>query len=209
MHNFVAPQANPSTAKWTEREVQHALAFDMFSTCLCIPNCIWTGYECDLLVVTPKLKLIEVEVKLTKDDLRNDAKKAKWHKGYTSCEYPLKIWKHFYAFPVDVWNVEWLTHVRPASGVLIVNRWGKNGFTKSVRRAKADPTGAYTCTAPDVVSLSRLASLRMWTALRRMEEQITFVKYESVVGLPAYTQDEIRTKLLQIAFGTPRAQLNQ
>ncbi len=38
----------------------------------------------------------------------------------------------------------------------------------SLRRAKADPTGAYTLTNADVIGVARLASFRMWNALEKL-----------------------------------------
>lgn len=74
--------------KWSETSIGRALALQFFNRkYLCVvPNCIWTGYECDLLAVTENLRLIDVEIKISRADLKADAKKEKWwkreHIGY-------------------------------------------------------------------------------------------------------------------------------
>lgn len=74
--------------KWSETSIGRALALQFFNRkYLCVvPNCNWTGHECDLLAVTENLRIIDVEIKISRADLKADAKKAKWwrreHIGY-------------------------------------------------------------------------------------------------------------------------------
>ncbi|WP_159711595.1 hypothetical protein [Geminicoccus flavidas] len=66
--------------KWSETSIGRALALQFFNRkYLCVvPNCNWTGHECDLLAVTENLRLIDVEIKISRADLKADAKKEKW-----------------------------------------------------------------------------------------------------------------------------------
>jgi hypothetical protein len=166
-------------SKWTERSVCHVLAFNTFGECLCVPNCGWAGYEADLLVVTRSLKLIDVEIKLSKDDLKADKHKGKWQVWNRAAHerqplaYPRRVWKHYVAVPEDLWQDSWLEHCQLVSGVLLVRRWGRNGDVRSIRRAKADPTGSYTLTNSDVVHIAKLASFRMWNALESLHGCLT------------------------------------
>ncbi|MBO1013481.1 hypothetical protein IPU70_07975 [Achromobacter sp. SD115] len=73
---------------WSETSIARALVRQTFNRkyLVVVPNCNWTGHECDLLVVTENLRLIDVEIKITRSDLKADAKKEKWwhreHLGY-------------------------------------------------------------------------------------------------------------------------------
>jgi hypothetical protein len=65
---------------WSENSIAGALARQTFNRkyLVVVPNCNWTGHECDLLVVTENLRIIDVEIKISRADLKADAKKEKW-----------------------------------------------------------------------------------------------------------------------------------
>jgi|GEM_PF-1026902 len=70
---------------WSETSIARALAQQTFNRkyLVVVPNCNWTGHECDLLVVTETLRVIDVEIKISRADLKADAKKEKWwHREY-------------------------------------------------------------------------------------------------------------------------------
>lgn len=140
---------------WSERMIARSIALQTFTRryLVAVPNCNWTGHECDLLVVTDDLRIIDVEVKISRADLKADAKKEKWwHRefmGYgpqvehhapdgrlikitqdrlsndTRREWPPKVWKHYYALPKEIWKPE-LVDCLPSksSGILILDRDG-------------------------------------------------------------------------------------
>ena len=80
-----------------------------------VDNCNWTGYECDILGVTTDRRIIDIEVKISRADLKADAKKTKWweqnylrnpdtgrfDRSKHHRDHPPKVWKHYYALPVD------------------------------------------------------------------------------------------------------------
>lgn len=136
---------------WSETKIARAMARQTFERkhLVIVPNCNWTGYECDLLVVTPDLRIIDVEVKISRADLKADAKKDKWwHRqfgGYAPTEevvnritgykqtvhrsiwhkthrtWPPKVWKHYYAMPREIWKPELAECLgSPASGVILL-----------------------------------------------------------------------------------------
>jgi hypothetical protein len=139
---------------WSERLIARAIALQTFNRryLMAIPNCTWTGAECDLLVVTENLRIIDVEVKISRADLKADAKKYKWwhreHLGYgpmqerveggrvvarwcepiekkTARTHPPKVWKHYYAMPKEIWTPELLDSLpSKASGILLLDRDG-------------------------------------------------------------------------------------
>lgn len=156
---------------------------------LLVDRCTWTGYECDVLGVTVDLRVIDVEVKISRADLKADAAKTKWwHRqlaGYENAQaggmdvrrpvyhdqpraWPPRVWKHYYALPADVWTaaaVDWLPSAN--SGVLLLSR-GRHGgvVVRCQRRARPNP-GASRLTPHQVVDIARLANLRMWDAYLR------------------------------------------
>lgn len=50
---------------WNERKIATLLATRFFNNkyLVVVPNCNWTGYECDLLAVTENLRIIDIEIK--------------------------------------------------------------------------------------------------------------------------------------------------
>jgi hypothetical protein len=137
---------------WSERMIARAIALQTFKRryLMAVPNCNWTGHECDLLVVTDDLRIIDVEVKISRSDLKADAKKEKWwhreFKGYaepvdhfreghwlsrtrapiydtTPRHWPPKVWKHYYALPKEIWTPD-LAASLPSerSGIILLDR---------------------------------------------------------------------------------------
>lgn len=164
--------------KWTEARVTRAVVRTAFrGAVLAVPCCGWTGHEADLLLVTRNLRLIDVEVKISRADLRADAKKAKWWESRTWQErnlpplprhWPPKVWKHYYAVPRDVWTDDLGACIPAASGVLLLSyRGGKVNL--DVGRAAKPNRDAQPVSAADAVDIARLAGLRMWDALLRLE----------------------------------------
>lgn len=136
--------------KWTETSIARALALQTFNrkSLVVVPNCTWTGYECDLLVVAPDLRIIDVEVKISRADLKADAKKDKWwHREFaghapeerkdgagnviaryhraiynkTPRQWPPKVWKHYYAMPKEIWKPELAEFINERSGILLLS----------------------------------------------------------------------------------------
>jgi hypothetical protein len=176
---------------WSETKIARVLARNTFADDLCVlPNCIWTGYEADLLVVTRDCRLIDVEIKVSRADLRVDKHKDKWWRHPPSewspdlkkhvrpdkvaRAWPPKVWKHYYALPAEIWRDELLKHVQPMSGVLLVHETqpraphAPRGHTECVKRAKPNRE-AKVINDVAVIAIARLASLRMWDAYASVE----------------------------------------
>jgi hypothetical protein len=179
--------------KWTERSVAGVLARNSFDNALCVlPNAGWaaTAGEVDMLVVPPCMRVIDVEIKVSRADLKADAKKDKWwrrphwdHPGdeRQPLEWPKSVWKHYYALPAEIWKPELLAALpSPASGVLLVHdhdvvrRYGW-GRVSCERRAKPN-RDAEPIKLAELRMLARLTSLRMWDAYREVDvnrQQVT------------------------------------
>ncbi len=151
--------------KWSEYSIARAIALQTLARkcVVLVDNCGWTGYECDVLGVTTDLRVIDVEVKISRADLKADAKKEKWwHRKFLGISerkedffpdgrlkavwhqnvyesspltHPRKIWKHYYALPKEIWRDE-LFDCLPSksSGVLLLDVDGYPRFSDQVMR---------------------------------------------------------------------------
>lgn len=175
---------------WSENAIAAMLARQLFQNqhLVVVPRCGWTGNECDLLVVTRDLRVIDVEIKISRDDLKADAKKDKWYHHWDSRVdgtllpwwsperkaarrrrlWPQKVWKHYYALPKDIWDDKLLpTLGSGTSGILLLDQRPGGKLVYTVRRASKPCRDAQKISAADAVDIARLASLRMWDALTR------------------------------------------
>ncbi len=177
-------------APWSEGLIAAALARQTFASksLVMLPNCTWTGYEMDLLVVTMDMRLIDVEVKISRADLKADAGKDKWwhRQPYyypmirdeggrmiqppaVHREWPPRVWKHYYAMPADIWKPELIeTLGSTSSGVLLLHRSPTTRARVRVvceRRSRPNRQ-AEKIGANHAINLARLASLRMWDVIQ-------------------------------------------
>lgn len=184
--------------QWSEHMIARAIALQTLARkcVVLVDNCGWTGHECDVLAVTTDLRIIDVEVKISRPDLKADAKKDKWWQRHVWAHYelvdgkrtridgpstarlhPPKVWKHYYALPADIWKPELLDCLpSKASGVLLL-RHGKDYtdlhhrphvVVECARRATPNKD-AFRLTPAQVVDIARLANLRMWEAYQRRD----------------------------------------
>lgn len=186
--------------KWSEHTIARAIATQTLARkcVVLVDNCNWTGHECDVLAVTTDLRIIDVEVKISRADLKADAKKDKWwHRlGYleaiaaglhkagdrwdpyahkSAVTHPRKVWKHYYALPRDIWRPELLDCLpSKASGILLLDhdgwprRAGDGLRVECIRRA-TPAKDAYRLKPEEVMDIARLANLRMWEAYKQAE----------------------------------------
>jgi len=187
-----------SEFQWNERMIGRALATQTFNKkyLVVVPNCNWTGYEADLLAITENLRLIDVEIKISRSDLKADARKDKWVQrtftGYAPekrieengrwirierpalydelrLAWPRSIWKHYYAVPSEIWMDSLFDCLgSPSSGVILLSH-GKRGMEVKVARRATPNRDAKPVSAAVAVDLARLASLRMWEAYAQVE----------------------------------------
>lgn len=144
---------------WSEGKIARAIALQTLARkcVVLVDRCSWTGHECDVLAVTTDLRIIDVEVKISRADFKADAKKDKWwHRRFvghsprrdvfdergvlrysvqdpvydeTHRAWPPKVWKHYVAMPAELWDAALLEFMpSPASGLLLV-REQRNSVT--------------------------------------------------------------------------------
>lgn len=186
--------------KWNERAIARLLATEFFQRkyLVMVPNCNWTGHECDVLAVTENLRIVDVEIKISRSDLKADAKKDKWWErrlvawgheerkfspdgrlisvrqppvySENQREHPPRVWKHYYCLPREIWKDELLAAMpSKASGVLLV--YERNGrLFYDVKRRATSNKDADRIKPEEAVNLARLASLRMWDAYSQADQ---------------------------------------
>lgn len=167
--------------KWNAKMIGRALAMQVFHhKCLIvIPNCTWPGAECDLLGVRPDLRLIDVEIKISRADLKADKAKEKWLHPWDwakhawrrplpgerqTCQWPAKIWKHYYALPESIWKDEIVEDIQPMSGIILMRERQDGRVGMYVKRQAKPNKEAVAISPTDVIHIARLASERMWDA---------------------------------------------
>lgn len=175
--------------KWSEREIARALYNRVFhgKHLVVIPNCGWTGAECDLLVVRNDLRLMDIEIKISRADLKADAKKDKWVKRWewrvdepwiphdlrpkpVPLTHPEKIWKHYYALPESIWTPELVDCINPCSGILLISdRMRVRAGMRIERHAKPNKD-AGTISMEALCHISRLCTVRMWQSYGEIDE---------------------------------------
>lgn len=174
--------------KWSEQSIARAIVMQIFKgSLMMVPNCNWTGYECDLLVIDKTLRIIDIEIKISRADFKCDAKKDKWWSHYdreidgafvdwanngrprNKREWPQKVWKHYFVMPKEIWD-DSLIEFLPSQncGVLLI---GEHQGEISIQlkkmakpNTKADKIAPETC-----VDIGRLAAFRMWESFRRYD----------------------------------------
>jgi len=186
----ITRRGEPGTCdrKWTAAGITALIGRQFFrsSSAILVPTCNFTGYECDVLVVDKSLRIVDVEIKVSRADFRADAKKDKWWHHMTSryCpetrrmirrpsaprQWPPSVWKHYFVMPAQIWRDDMAADLpSPTCGVVLVDvdRRGVP-YAHCVRRAKPS-RDAQKIEVAAAVKLARLASLRMLDAFQRIE----------------------------------------
>lgn len=171
---------------WSEAYIARALATDFLARrylCL-VPNCNWPGNECDLMAVTENMRIIDIEIKISRADFKADASKEKWFHAWDwkidgpfkryddptrvrrRREWPAKVWKHYYAMPAEIWTPELADLAGSTNSGIVLLRHDKFDRLRIDLERKATPNrAAKTIDAADALNIARLANIRMWNAI--------------------------------------------
>lgn len=166
-------------AKWNELGIARAVAVGILAKrCLVlVDRCNWTGSECDVLAVTQNLRVIDVEIKISRADFKRDRDKDKWWQRHgwrrgddqpspTHRMWPRRVWKHYIAMPAEIWTDDLLEFApSPASGILLMREPGSIRY--DVKRMAKPCRDAEKLSPESVLDIARLANLRMWDAYAR------------------------------------------
>jgi len=150
--------------KLTTPEMEQRLAeyFD-YRRYLIVPNLSWgIGiHECDLAIVTDSNYLWEVEIKVSKADLRKDADKRHQH-----IDYRRRIKRLYFAVPSYL--AEDCLELSPErSGVISVH---PDKHKVEIVRKPLDDRDAVKLSEAEVAKIARLGALRIWSLQQRLFE---------------------------------------
>lgn len=165
--------------KWTAREIARSLAVQVFNHkhLIVCPNTYWPGNETDLLLVRTDLRLMDVEIKISRSDLKADAKKDKWfdmpltwrdERPKTPRTHPRRIWKHYYCMPESVWKDGLEQDIQPTSGVILMRNHGDRLGTRLIRQAKP-AKDAERITPEELADIARMQSHKMWESFDEVD----------------------------------------
>ena len=123
------------------------------------PNISWglKLHECDLLVLTPSGYCYEIEIKITRADLRADSKKQHGHLS-------TKISRLYYCVPAVLQDFA-LANIPERAGLLVVKSptWL---WAQKVREAQRYTD--YQWPAVDRIKLAHLGAMRIWSLLENL-----------------------------------------
>ena len=171
---------------WSEGVIARAVATQTLAKkcVVLVDRCNWTGHECDVLAVTTDLRIIDVEIKVSRADFKADARKDKWWRqapwawnqerpAPAHRDWPPKVWKHYVAMPADVWMDSLFEFMpSPASGLLLAREhYGR--IELNCRRRATPNRDAGRVTPAQAVDIARLANLRMWDAYATRDSATT------------------------------------
>jgi hypothetical protein len=123
-------------------------------TNIIVPNISWglLNHEADLLVLTPAGFCTEIEIKISKSDLKADFKKFHVHKS-------VYIHSLYYAVPIEI--ADCIDLIPDYAGVIIVNSNDKYQTVEIKRYAPKNKNPKWTDAKR--IELLRLAHMRVWT----------------------------------------------
>ena len=160
--------------KLTAKHIEYAVAcsFDFRQNNI-VPNVSWGAglHECDLLIIKRSKWATEVEIKISKSDLKADFNKKHKHESE-------KIRELFYAIP-DYLYEECKDLIPEHAGILTVD-----GYLVTCRKRDAKPNpSSRKLTDDEIKNILRLGNMRTWSMRRRS------LQNEGVISKPAPRRD--------------------
>lgn len=132
-----------------------------------VPNVSWGFYihECDLLVLRKSGHLLEIEIKVSKADLKKDVEKSHEHIDYY--DRVRELW-----FAIPDYLQDCIEYIPERAGILILSKnhdWGTYLNCKELRRPKIN-TKAKKLYENEKLALARLGTMRIWSLKRKIIE---------------------------------------
>ncbi|MBP7509387.1 MAG: MmcB family DNA repair protein [Prolixibacteraceae bacterium] len=158
--------------KITTLEMEECLArYFSYRRNLVIPNVSWgfNIHECDLLVVTKSGYLIEVEIKISKSDLKADMKKEHNHHDHYN-----RVKELYFAMPENLAeDKECIDLVPENAGIILVSKWKPNWHkdlfvqARTIRKSKVNKA-AGKLYDNEKYQLARLGTMRIWSLKKKI-----------------------------------------
>lgn len=140
--------------KCIEVEESVARMFGVRENFAIVPNVSWglLRHEADILVVRKSGYCIEVEIKVSKSDLKKDSGKRHGHKDWLN-----RIKELYFAVPAALHDAA-EEHAPVHAGIILID---EEGSARIQRTAKVDRT-ARPLTEKEMMQVARLGTMRIW-----------------------------------------------
>lgn len=144
---------------------------------LIVPNVSWGlgfNHELDLAVLTHSGYLWEIEIKMSKADLKRDKQKGHGH-------YSNRISRLYFSYPEDMDGPEIREHIPPRAGIVIVRNAQLRGTRifpahADLVRAPIRNRDARPIDKSEQETMHKLAAMRVWSLKQHIHSMIT--RYE-------------------------------
>lgn len=132
--------------------------------CIIVPNISWGAgiHECDLLIVRKSGAAIEVEIKVSRSDLKKDLDKPHHHNDK-------RVKELYFAIPDYLKNC--IEFIPEHAGILLISRntrWGYDGLLCEKLRDPTPNKGHTKFTPDEVLNIARLGTMRIWALKRKI-----------------------------------------
>jgi hypothetical protein len=131
-----------------------------------VPRASWGAgvHECDMLILSLSGYLTEIEIKISKGDIKKDAAKRHAHASD-------KIKKLYFALPENLFWRNGVKELIPEkAGILLVSKNIENRYIVSEDRKPVINERARPATPDEQFQLARLAALRIWDLKARLQK---------------------------------------
>lgn len=160
--------------KWTAGEIELAVAEHFgFKTNIIVPNVsygMFRSHEADLVVLKASGWADEIEIKVSRSDIKADARKN-YGRGHVRANIIRCLW---FALPEHLADEPSL----PAfAGILAVSRNSYGSVRINAVRAPEVNKAARKMSTEERLQLSRLACFRVWSLKRHLLRDINAVRY--------------------------------
>jgi hypothetical protein len=151
--------------KITTIEMEEAVArFFGYRQNIIVPNVSWGFHihECDLLVLRKSGHLLEIEIKISKSDLKKDLEKRHEHVDYYD-----RVREFWFAVPEEL--LDSIDYIPERAGIIMVymNEWINEYCCKTVRDPKVNSKAVKLCENEQLM-LARLGTMRIWGLKRKI-----------------------------------------
>jgi hypothetical protein len=152
------------------RDIEYYIArqFDWRQNII-VPNVSWglCIHECDLLIISKCGYCTEVEIKISKGDLKKDASKIHGHGIHG------KRIKHLYfAIPESMAGLDCINMIPAHAGIFVVS---DGGFTQKIRSPKSNKN-AEPLSDTEIKKVLHLGCMRIWSLKYTVKTLLEMVK---------------------------------
>lgn len=147
----------------TARQVEIAVAEEFgWRKCDIVPNVYWgwgLNYEADLVVMRKSGWCLEIEIKVTRSDIKADLKKKRQHNSNKFRE----LW---FAVPKELADDP---NIPERAGIIAVTKAGAQFYANRIRMAQTNPD-AIRADDKERMKLLRLGNMRVWGIKKKIAD---------------------------------------